>query len=35
LKRLESQGYGFTQPVSLNGTSSGREMNRRVELDPY
>jgi OOP family OmpA-OmpF porin len=34
-KRLETQGYGFTQPVALNGTSSGREMNRRVELDPY
>ncbi len=34
-KRLGTQGYGFTQPVTLNGTDSGRAMNRRVELDPF
>ncbi|MDA3917130.1 MAG: OmpA family protein [Deltaproteobacteria bacterium] len=33
-KRLDTQGFGFTQPVALNGTDSGRAMNRRVELDP-
>ncbi len=33
-KRLGTQGFGFTKPVALNGTDSGRAMNRRVELDP-
>ena len=34
-KRLDTQGFGFTQPVALNGTDSGRAMNRRVEITPY
>ena len=34
-RRLGTQGYGFTQPAALNGTDSGRAMNRRVELDPF
>jgi OOP family OmpA-OmpF porin len=34
-RRLDTQGFGFTQPVALNGTDSGRAMNRRVEVTPY
>ncbi|MEN8210549.1 MAG: OmpA family protein [Thermodesulfobacteriota bacterium] len=34
-KRLKTQGFGDTQPVALNGTDSGRAMNRRVELAPF
>jgi OOP family OmpA-OmpF porin len=34
-RRLDTQGFGFTQPVALNGTDSGRAMNRRVEITPY
>ncbi len=33
--RLATQGFGFTKPVALNGTDTGRAMNRRVELRPY
>jgi len=35
LRKLDTQGFGFTQPVALNGTDSGRAMNRRVEITPY
>jgi len=34
-RKLDTQGFGFTQPVALNGTDSGRAMNRRVEVTPY
>ncbi|RLC13779.1 MAG: cell envelope biogenesis protein OmpA, partial [Deltaproteobacteria bacterium] len=34
-RKLDTQGFGFTQPVALNGTDSGRAMNRRVEITPY
>jgi len=30
--RLESQGFGQTQPVASNATIQGRAMNRRIEL---
>jgi len=30
--RFAIQGYGDTRPVASNDTSSGREMNRRVEI---
>jgi OmpA-OmpF porin, OOP family len=33
--RLATTGYGFKNPVALNGTSFGRSLNRRVELNPY
>jgi OOP family OmpA-OmpF porin len=34
-KRLETQGFGYTQPAALNGTDTGRALNRRVEIHPY
>jgi len=30
--QLAAQGYGETHPVAGNETSSGRQMNRRVEI---
>jgi OOP family OmpA-OmpF porin len=33
--RLATTGYGFKNPVALNGTTFGRSLNRRVELNPY
>ena len=31
--RLETMGYGESQPVASNDTEDGRAMNRRVELN--
>ena len=31
-ERLESVGYGESQPVDTNKTAAGRENNRRVEF---
>jgi len=33
--RLATIGFGFKKPVALNGTTFGRSLNRRVELNPY
>ncbi len=33
--RLATEGFGFNKPVALNGTDTGRSMNRRVEIHPY
>jgi outer membrane protein OmpA-like peptidoglycan-associated protein len=30
--RLESEGYGLTQPIDTNDTDAGRAANRRVEF---
>jgi OOP family OmpA-OmpF porin len=30
--RLESEGYGLTQPIDSNDTDAGRQANRRVEF---
>ncbi len=30
--RLESEGYGETQPIDTNDTTEGRQNNRRVEV---
>ena len=32
--RMTTQGFGFTKPVELNGTDTGRALNRRVEIHP-
>lgn len=34
VNKLETEGFGFTKPASLNGTEMGRSMNRRVEIKP-
>jgi outer membrane protein OmpA-like peptidoglycan-associated protein len=31
-KRLESKGYGFSDPLAPNDTEAGRQMNRRTEF---
>lgn len=33
--RMATEGFGFTKPVALNGTDTGRSLNRRVEINPY
>jgi OOP family OmpA-OmpF porin len=33
--RLATTGFGYQQPVALNGSDFGRSLNRRVELHPY
>jgi outer membrane protein OmpA-like peptidoglycan-associated protein len=33
VSRLVSTGYGETKPVSENTTTTGRALNRRVELN--
>jgi outer membrane protein OmpA-like peptidoglycan-associated protein len=33
IKRLTSEGYGETQPITPNSSSSGRAINRRVEIN--
>jgi OOP family OmpA-OmpF porin len=33
--RMGTEGFGFTRPVALNGTDTGRSLNRRVEIQPY
>ncbi len=31
-KRLESKGYGFSEPLAPNDTDAGRQLNRRTEF---
>lgn len=33
--RMATTGYGYSNPVALNGTDFGRSLNRRVEIHPY
>ena len=33
-ERLSSAGFGYTQPIALNGNPHGRALNRRVEIHP-
>ncbi|MCG8637139.1 MAG: OmpA family protein [Desulfobacterales bacterium] len=33
--RLATTGFGYSNPVALNGTDFGRSLNRRVEIHPY
>jgi len=33
--RMATTGYGYSNPVALNGTKFGRALNRRVNIMPY